>query len=98
MKAPDGEDSFVDSVYVMYDARLLTTGIPLCEHVPWSKLDDQMYWLSEYHAAKRTDYNETLSTELTNNRSTDYHEVCTEHKVVSAEYNEIAADEKATEY
>ena len=57
-----------------------------------------MYWLSEYHAAKRTEYNETLSTELTNNRSTDYHEVCTEHKVVSAEYNERAPDEKGTEY
>ena len=69
-----------------------------CEHVPWSKLDDQMYWLSEYHAAKRTEYNETLSTELTNKGSTYYHEVCTEHKVVSAKYNEIAPDEKATEY
>ena len=69
-----------------------------CEHGPWSKLDHQMYCLSEYHAAKRTEYNETLSTELTNNRSTDYHEGCTEHKVVSAEYNEIAPDEKATEY
>ena len=69
-----------------------------CEHVPWSKLDDQRYWLNEYHAAKRTEYNETLSTKLTNNRSTDYHEVRTEHKVVSAEYNEIAPDEKATEY
>ena len=69
-----------------------------CEHVLWSKLDDQLYWLSEYHAAKRTEYNETLSTELTNNRSTDYHEVCTEHKVVSAEYNEIAPDEKAIKY
>ena len=57
-----------------------------------------MYWLSEYHAAKRTEYNETLSTELTNNRSTDYHEGYTEHKVISAEYNEIAPDEKATEY
>ena len=51
--------------------------------MPWSKLDDQMYWLSEYHAAKRTEYNEALSieqwevcTELTNNRSTDYNEVC----------------------
>ena len=58
-EAPDGEDSLVDSVFVMYDARLLTTGIQCrnyCEHVPWSKLDDQMYWLSEYHAAKRTEY------------------------------------------
>ena len=81
---------------------MLTTDILVsqfsCEHVLWSKLDDQLYWLSEYHAAKRTEYNETLSTELTNNRSTDYHEVCTEHKVVSAEYNEIAPDEKAIKY
>ena len=69
-----------------------------CEHVPWSKLDDQRYWLSKYHAAKRTEYSETLSTEPTNNRSTDYLEVCTEHKVVSAEYNERAPDEKGTEY
>ena len=45
-----------------------------------------MYWLSEYHAAKRTEYNETLSTELSSSRSTDYREVCTEYKVVSAEY------------
>ena len=42
-----------------------------------------MYWLSEYHAAKRTEYNETLSTELTNNRSADYHELCTENTVNS---------------
>ena len=71
----------------MYEARLLITDIALLQfHVPWSKLDDQMYWLSEYHAAKRTEYNEALSTELRSSRSTDYHEVCTEYKVVSAEY------------
>ena len=23
-----------------------------CEHVLWSSLDDQIYWLSEYHVAK----------------------------------------------
>jgi len=73
-KAPDGEDSRLDSVYSMYESYLLTTDIPVSqsssEHVPWGKLDDQMYWLSEYHAAKRTEYNETLSTELTNNGST----------------------------